>query len=160
MSNPLTPLETYLFDLRGYLVLKNALSPDEVRALNAELDDIKVNQPGQWHGWVHAHSYGGKDGTNFQQIYEAGPAFESLIDHPSWIEKVKTFVGGEGTFDYQHKEMIYTIKKQITYQGNGQMVDIIYKRGTPFKKGKHLIELYSEGFKIGEGTFEVRGGLF
>lgn len=67
---------------------------------------------------------------------------------------------GSGTFDYQHKEMIYTIKKQITYQGNGQMVDVIYKRGTPFKKGKHLIELYSEGYKIGEGTFEVRGGLF
>jgi hypothetical protein len=102
MNIPLTPLDTYLFDLRGYLVLKNALNPDEVRALNAELDAIQVNQPGQWHGWVHAHSYGGKDGTNFQQIYEAGPAFESLIDHPSWIEKVKTFVGGEGTFDYQH----------------------------------------------------------
>jgi len=25
-----------------------------------------------------------------------------LIDHPSWIEKVRYFVGGEGTFDYNH----------------------------------------------------------
>jgi len=102
MSNPLTPLETYLFDLRGYLVLKGALSAEEIRALNATLDGITVSQPGVWHGWVHAHSYGGKDGTNLQQIYEAGPAFEALIDHPSWIEKVKALVGGQGTFDYQH----------------------------------------------------------
>lgn len=102
MSNPLSPLETYLFDLRGYLVLKGALSSAEVAALNSTLDEIKVSEPGGWHGWVHAHSYGGKDGTNFQQIYEAGPSFEALIDHPSWIEKVRTLVGGEGTFDYQH----------------------------------------------------------
>lgn len=102
MTNPLNPLETYLFDLRGYLVLKGALSAEEIRALNATLDGITVSQPGAWHGWVHAHSYGGKDGTNLQQIYEAGPAFEALIDHPSWIEKVKALVGGQGTFDYQH----------------------------------------------------------
>ena len=33
---------------------------------------------------------------------KAGAAFEKLIDHPSWIEKVKHFVGGEETFDYNH----------------------------------------------------------
>ncbi|MDQ1089503.1 MULTISPECIES: hypothetical protein [unclassified Siphonobacter] len=67
---------------------------------------------------------------------------------------------GSGTFMYQNKEMIFTTKKDITYQGNGQQVDVIYKRGIPFKKGKHQIELFSEGVKIGEGTFEVRSGLF
>lgn len=100
MTQPsLTSLETYLFDLRGYIVLKGALSAAELEALNATLDAFPTRGLGEWHGWVHTHSFGGKDGTNFQQIYEAGPAFEALIDHPSWIEKVKTFVGGEGTFD-------------------------------------------------------------
>jgi len=102
MTTSLSPLETYLFDLRGYLVLRNALSAGEVRDLNATLDHIPVQETGQWHGWVHTHSFGGKDGTNFQQIYEAGSAFENLIDHPSWIEKIKTLVGGEGTFDTTH----------------------------------------------------------
>lgn len=97
-----TPLETYLFDLRGYIVLRGALAPEEVRAINERLDAIPISKPGDWHGYVHAHSFGGKDGTNLQQIYEGGEPFERLIDHPSWIEKVRTFVGGENTFDYQH----------------------------------------------------------
>lgn len=67
---------------------------------------------------------------------------------------------GSGTFMYQSKEMIYTVKKDITYQGNNQQVDVIYKRNIPFKKGKHTIELYAEGVKIGDGIFEVRSGLF
>ena len=46
--------------------------------------------------------YGGKweDGLNLQQIYEAGEPFERLIDHPSYVGKVRHFLGGEGTFDY------------------------------------------------------------
>ena len=51
---------------------------------------------------MHAHSYGESAGLNLQQIYEAGEPFEKLIDHPSWIDKMKHFVGGEGTFDYHH----------------------------------------------------------
>ena len=54
----------------------------------------------QWAGYVHGHQFGSADGLNLQQIYEAGPGFENLIDHPAWLEKVKFFVGGEGTFDY------------------------------------------------------------
>ena len=36
----LTELDIYLFDLRGYLVLEQALSRDEVAALNAGIDAI------------------------------------------------------------------------------------------------------------------------
>lgn len=67
---------------------------------------------------------------------------------------------GSGTFVHQGKEMIYTIKKNVTYQGNNQQVDVLYRNGKPFGKGKHTIELYSEGFKIGQGSFEVKTGLF
>jgi hypothetical protein len=98
-----TDLETYLFDLRGYIQLEQALSSEEVAELNASLDKIPKLQPGEWHGNVHAHSYGdATSGINLQQIYEGGEPFERLIDHPSWIEKIKFFVGGEGTFDYHH----------------------------------------------------------
>lgn len=97
-----TDLEIYLFDLRGYLVLENALTSQEVAELNAGIDALPPLQPGEWYGYIQAHQYGKTDGLNFQQIYEAGEPFERLIDHPAWIEKIKYFVGGEGTFDYNH----------------------------------------------------------
>ena len=97
-----TDLENYLFDLRGYLHLEEVLTGDEVKDLNDCLDAIPPLEPGDWYGHVHAHTYGTIDGLNLQQIYEAGEPFERMIDHPAWIEKVKHFVGGEGTFDYAH----------------------------------------------------------
>ena len=38
--------EKYLFDLMGYLVIEDALSPAEVAALNAELDRTASEQGG------------------------------------------------------------------------------------------------------------------
>ena len=102
MSNTPSEMEIYFFDLRGYLILKNALAIDEVAELNAALDLIPPIKKGEWYGYVHGQSFGENDGLNFQQIYEAGEPFENLIDHPSWINKVRYFVGGEGTFDYNH----------------------------------------------------------
>ena len=97
-----TEMETYLFDLRGYIILKNALSPQEVSDLNAGIDALLPAEHNEWLGYIHATNFGAKDGLNFQQIYEAGEPFEKLIDHPSWFEKVKTFVGGENSFDALH----------------------------------------------------------
>ena len=89
MSNTPSEMEIYFFDLRGYLILKNALTIDEVAELNAALDLIPPIKKGEWYGYVHGQSFGENDGLNFQQIYEAGEPFEKLIDHPSWINKVR-----------------------------------------------------------------------
>ncbi len=94
--------ERYFFDLNGFLLLKGALSAGEVAEINGAIDALLPIAPGQWKGYVHGHNYGDDDGLNLQQIYEGGAAFEKLIDHPAWIEKVKYFVGGAGTFDYNH----------------------------------------------------------
>ena len=94
--------DKYFFDLNGFLLLKGALSGGEVDEINAAIDKLLPIQPGEWKGYVHGHNYGDNDGLNLQQIYEGGAPFERLIDHPAWIEKVKTFVGGAGTFDYNH----------------------------------------------------------
>ncbi len=98
----LTDMDIYLFDLRGYLLLENALNPDEVAALNTGIDDILPLKHNEWYGYIQGHTFGDSEGTNLQQIYEGGEPFEKLIDHPSWIDKVKHFVGGEDTFDYKH----------------------------------------------------------
>jgi len=97
-----TERERYFFDLNGFLLLKGALSKEEAADINAAIDALLPIQPGEWKGYVHGHTYGDDDGVNMQQIYEGGEPFEKLIDHPSWIEKVKYFVGGADTFDYNH----------------------------------------------------------
>jgi len=65
---------------------------------------------------------------------------------------------GSGNFDMFGKESTYTAKKEIQFQNNGQGVEIIYGRGTAiqYREGHYKIELYSEGFKIGEGSFDIK----
>jgi len=122
MSAP-TQMEKFLFDLQGYIVVKNALSRDEVKDLNDCLDSIPRLKPGEWHGYVHGHAYGTKDGLNYQQAYEAGEPFEKLIDHPSWYEKVRCFVGGEGNFDYHHGPM-FIDENFANFRGPGEAIGI------------------------------------
>jgi hypothetical protein len=63
---------------------------------------------------------------------------------------------GSGTVLFKGRELVYTAKQRIFYENNHQSVEFIYPRSTPYREGKHEIELYAEGFLIGLGTFEVR----
>jgi hypothetical protein len=94
-----TDYEIYSFDLDGYVVLKGALSLAEVSELQRQLDAIPPIAPNAWHGHVHRENLPEERGISYQQIYEAGDAFEKLIDHPSYIEHVKRFVGNQNDFD-------------------------------------------------------------
>ncbi len=105
MPTGVTDLDIYLFDLRGYLVLKNAVAPETVREMNRILDEMPSMNPGDWYGYVQREDFEASRGIAYQQIYEAGAPFEEIIDNPAWIEKVKTFVGGEGTFDHNNGEL-------------------------------------------------------
>lgn len=86
----------YLFDLQGYLVLKNAINKDDLREMNQWVDDhwgyvegsSKPQNPTPNGGWidnVEIHSYSKDDGVNFQNIVESGPVFERLVDNPSYV---------------------------------------------------------------------------
>ena len=98
----ISKIDKYLFDLNGFIVIQNALNKSEVKACNKIIDKLKKLKHNEWEGYVHGHNYGGKEGLNLQQIYEAGKPFEKLIDNPSWINHMLEFVGGDGTFDHQH----------------------------------------------------------
>lgn len=64
---------------------------------------------------------------------------------------------GSGSFVYNGKEMIYSSKQNVNFTNTGQSVDIFYGRGgIPMKDGTYAIEVYSEGFKIGQGDFTVK----
>lgn len=117
-------LDIYRFDLNGYIVLKGALSSDEVGAMNAVLDTFHRIEAGEWHGYVHGHSYGDvTSGLNLQQIYEAGDPFEQLIDHPSWFEHVKLFVGAAGTFDSHHGPL-FIDENFVNFREPGEAIGI------------------------------------
>lgn len=122
----LTELDRYLFDVRGYLIVRGALSPEEVAACNQTIDAILPIEIGAWHGRVHAHSFSGADareGVNLQQIYEAGPAFERLIAHRNWIERVSHFVGARGTFDADKGELLID-ENFVSLRGPGEAIGL------------------------------------
>ena len=99
-----TTIEEYLFDLQGFVILRSALTNDHVRECNDIIDRFPRNLGfGDWWGNVHVHTFNqANNGINLQQIYEAGEPFERLVDHPTYIKKVQRFVGGDGSFDYNH----------------------------------------------------------
>jgi predicted nucleic acid-binding Zn-ribbon protein len=63
---------------------------------------------------------------------------------------------GSGVFQYNGQEQGYTISKDIAYTNNNQDVSILYDRDAQFTSGKYTVELYSEGFSVGEGSFSVK----
>ncbi|MEM1213566.1 MAG: phytanoyl-CoA dioxygenase family protein [Planctomycetota bacterium] len=86
----------YLFDLRGFDIIRGALTPKQLAAINAFVDanDPEQLDPGQWIGHVETHRYDltARDGLNFQNVIEAGPAFEQCIDHPAWVDRVQRYI--------------------------------------------------------------------
>lgn len=116
-----TALDDYLFDLRGYVIVEDALTETEVAALNEAADGLLPLAPGEWNGHVQRRSSTGVigDSIQLQQIYEE-PPFETLIDHPAWIEYVKRFVGNQDDFDTNHGP-VYIDENffQITPEGEG-----------------------------------------
>ena len=88
-----TDMEEYLFDLRGYIVLENAVDADHVAEINAVVDTYFDLGPDAWRGWVHRADIDGL--RHLHNIFEMGTPLERLIDHPSWIDHLRRFVGGD-----------------------------------------------------------------
>lgn len=77
---PMTEMEHFLFDTAGFLVIPDALTPDEVEACQEA--SVRVHKDLPQDVWRQL-------GNTFEQ--EA--AFENLIDHPSVFPKAKALFG-------------------------------------------------------------------
>ena len=98
MSQP-TALDDFLFDLNGYLILKNAVSPELVAALNAEFDAFPRDLAlGAWYKGAHRRDYNVHTGLELHQCLNIGGAFSELIDHPGWIDYVRHYAGEEKSY--------------------------------------------------------------
>jgi len=70
---------------------------------------------------------------------------------------VSDMATGSGEFTYNGQGMIYTAQQQFNFDNSRQTIDFIYGRGGQrFNSGAYTIELYCEGFRIGEGGFTVK----
>jgi ectoine hydroxylase-related dioxygenase (phytanoyl-CoA dioxygenase family) len=77
---PLTERERFLFDVTGYLIIPDALSPGEVEACLAAARRAHAQFPAdEW--------------RQLGAVYEQEPAVEPLIDHPAVFPKVRALLG-------------------------------------------------------------------
>jgi ectoine hydroxylase-related dioxygenase (phytanoyl-CoA dioxygenase family) len=88
-----SPLDDFFFDLRGYLVLKQAIAPELVAALNGAIDALPPLRYGEWLGNAQRRDYNDATGLEIHNCIELGGPFEALIDHPSWINHVRRYCG-------------------------------------------------------------------
>lgn len=70
---------------------------------------------------------------------------------------------GSGSFTTREEgEKPYTAKVPVEFEaGKSKRVEFAWKQNSPFKIGSYKIEVYQNGFKIGEATRDLKkGGLF
>ena len=53
-------------------------------------------------------------------------------------------------------ELGYSTRQTVPFEGADQRVDILFRRDAPYKPGTYTVELYTEGFRIGDGRFVVK----
>lgn len=99
MATP-SPLDDYLFDLNGYLILRSALSVEEVRQLNGAVDRLPTTlDNGEWLGNAQRRDYTNETGFELHNVLDCGdPTFDLLIDHSSWIDHVRRYAGEEDSY--------------------------------------------------------------
>ncbi|MCE9616581.1 MAG: phytanoyl-CoA dioxygenase family protein [Lentisphaerae bacterium] len=91
-------LDDFLFDLRGFLVLENTVSPKLLADLNHVFDTFPKLEYGQWWRNCHRRDYTQHTGFELHNCVEAGAPFEEMIDHPSWIKLVQRYCGDDQSY--------------------------------------------------------------
>ena len=105
---PLTDLERYFFDLYGYLVRHDALSPGEVDAANRAIDDLPLAPPG--------HDLGSQRFTGF---LEGAQIFRDLLDHDAVLEPVLEMCGATARLDHAYGIVMGTGTGGLGLHGGG-----------------------------------------
>ena len=92
------PIDDYLFDLRGYLLLEGAATPEFVDELNHAVDGFPALKPGEWWGNAQRRDYTSETGFELHNCVEVGEPFERMLDWPGWIDHVRHYCGEERSY--------------------------------------------------------------
>ncbi|MEQ9008364.1 MAG: hypothetical protein RLP12_10800 [Ekhidna sp.] len=63
---------------------------------------------------------------------------------------------GSGSFTFEKREMFYTAKQEILYDRNNQLVTFLYTKGSDYAIGQHKVEVYTDDYLMGKGSFMVK----
>ena len=63
---------------------------------------------------------------------------------------------GSGSFTFIGRELFYTAQKEILYDRSQQKVVVYYEKGTPYLIGPHTVEVYTDDYLVGSGSFIVK----
>jgi ectoine hydroxylase-related dioxygenase (phytanoyl-CoA dioxygenase family) len=89
-----TALDDFLFDLNGYVILKNAADADLLARLHAEFDAFpRALGMGEWYKNAQRRDYNPHTGLELHNAVEIGAPFEELLDHPAWLAYVRRYLG-------------------------------------------------------------------
>lgn len=91
-------LDDFLFDLNGYVIIRNAVEPELLDTLNHAFDTFPPIEPGEWWGNAQRRDYTKETGFELHNCVEAGAPFEQLIDYPGWINYVRHYCGEEDSY--------------------------------------------------------------
>ena len=110
----MTEQELYLFDLQGYLVMPNALTDEQVDALNRILDEhiAEETEPG-----MQTH--------RFRDLLDWGKAYRHLLDNPRVLPHLEGLVGEQFRLDHVYLDVIRS--------GKGPIGTRLHGGRTPFR---------------------------
>lgn len=101
--------QRYLFDLHGYVIIKNAVSPDIVDKSIAALEQISQQASDELPG--NAHFDGGRNEHDFRigGVIECDPIFEHFIDIPEVLDVIDGTSGGQYRLNHAYSMSRKTI---------------------------------------------------
>lgn len=107
-------LERYLFDLQGFLVVEDALSPAQVAVLNQLIDEqVRLNHESE------------KPWSRFDGLLSWGKPFQNLIDHPRLMPYLLELLGQDLRLDHEYMHI-------IRQPGTGPIGTFLHGGGTPY----------------------------
>jgi hypothetical protein len=138
----MTPEEKFLFDLHGYLVIKNVLTPEEVAELNAIADE-KFPRPD------------GVAGRQSSRVTGWGPQFVALMDRPNILPYLTELI--DSKFRLDHDYCIFMREGDTggsLHGGEGHEGDHWYKyRDGVMRNGLCVITFFLTPARAGDGGF-------
>ena len=123
----MTPEEAYLFDLNGYLILRQVLPQDVVRDLNGEIDRLEALSDEEVAALGAPRHYYREEGNQLPLDYSCpllgrGGVFESLIDWEATVPSVEAMIGEPTRLDALHLLVRQSGRSTVFHHGYSELL--------------------------------------
>ncbi|MCJ8329614.1 MAG: hypothetical protein HRT89_24790 [Lentisphaeria bacterium] len=90
----MTEEDIYLFDLQGFIVLKNVVKDEWIKSANKRLDDFEVMDPERYPEPLVLGTPKTDDNLYISNILEGGSEFVPFMDIPDVLGTIERITGG------------------------------------------------------------------